>query len=47
MRTKKEPLSLLRTIGFYIPIELQQSGYVVSITYEGQYVNISGKISGI
>ncbi len=40
---KKVTARLLRTIGFYMPIELQQSGYIGSISYRGQNVNITGK----
>ncbi len=40
---KKRTTKLLRTIGFKIPIELQQSGYIGNITYIGQNVNINGE----
>lgn len=40
---KKRTTKLLRTIGFYAPIELQLSGYIGSIAYLGQNVNIEGK----
>ena len=40
---KKKPTSLLRTIGFQMPIELNKSGFVGSISYSGQNVNISGE----
>ena len=40
---KKRTTKLLRTIGFYAPIELQQSGYIGSISYVGQNVNIKGE----
>lgn len=39
---KKRATSLLRTIGFQAPIELQQSGSIGSISYKGQNVNIQG-----
>lgn len=42
-KNKKVAAKLLRTIGFYMPIELQQSGYIGSISYRGQNVNITGK----
>lgn len=40
---KKRTTKLLRTIGFKMPIELQQSGYIGSISYKGQNVNIMGE----
>lgn len=40
---KKRATSLLRSIGFYMPIELQQSGFVGNITYQGQNVNLYGE----
>ena len=40
---KKRTAKLLRTIGFQMPIELQQSGYIGSISYHLQNVNISGE----
>lgn len=40
---KKATAKLLRTIGFKMPIELQQSGYIGSISYNGQNVKISGE----
>ena len=40
---KKRTTKLLRTIGFKMPIELQQSGYIGSISYVGQNVNIKGE----
>lgn len=40
---KKRTTSLLRTIGFRMPIELLQSGYVGNITYNKQNVNIYGE----
>lgn len=40
---KKRTASLLRTIGFHMPIELLQSGYVGSVTYQGQNVNLYGE----
>lgn len=40
---KKRTTKLLRTIGFKTPIELQQSGYIGSISYKGQNVNIFGE----
>ena len=39
---EKRTAKLLRTIGFYMPIELQQSGYIGNISYVGQNVNING-----
>lgn len=39
---KKRTAVLLRTIGLHGPIELQQSGYIGSISYRGQNVNIEG-----
>lgn len=39
---KKRTPSLLRTIGFQAPIELQQSGSIGSISYDGQNVNLKG-----
>ncbi len=40
---KKRTASLLRTIGFQTPIELNVSGSIGSISYSGQNVNIEGK----
>lgn len=40
---KKRTTKLLRTIGFKMPIELQQSGYIGNISYKGQNVNIFGE----
>lgn len=40
---KKISTRLLRTIGFQMPIELHDSGYVGSISYDDQNVNIEGK----
>jgi hypothetical protein len=40
---EKATAKLLRTIGFYMPIELQKSGYIGSIFYDGQKVNIIGE----
>ena len=40
---KKKTTSLLRTIGFQVPIELNKSGFVGSISYSGQNVNIYGE----
>ena len=40
---KKRTTSLLRTIGFQMPIELNESGYIGSISYRGQKVNLDGK----
>lgn len=40
---KKRTAKLLRTIGFQMPIELQESGYISSISYNKQNVNTSGK----
>lgn len=40
---KKISTRLLRTIGFKMPIELHDSGYVGSISYYDQNVNIEGK----
>lgn len=40
---KKRATSLLRSIGFYMPIELQQSGFVRNITYQEQNVNLYGE----
>ena len=40
---KKRTTSLLRTIGFQMPIELRKSGYIGSISYVGQNVNIAGE----
>lgn len=39
----KKTTSLLRTIGFQMPIELNESGYIGSISYKGQNVNFDGK----
>lgn len=41
---KKRATSLLRTIGFYMPIELLQSGFTGNIAYRGQNVNLYGEI---
>lgn len=38
----KRTTSLLRTIGFQMPIELHQSGFIGSISYIGQNVNLEG-----
>lgn len=40
---KKRATSLLRTIGFYMPIELLQSGFTGNIAYRGQNVNLYGE----
>lgn len=40
---KKRATSLLRTIGFQMPIELLQSGFVGNITYNKQNVNMYGE----
>ncbi len=40
---KKRTTSLLRTIGFQMPIELRKGGYIGSISYVGQNVNIVGE----
>ena len=40
---KKRATRLLRSIGFYMPIELKRSGSVGSITYSKRNVNIFGK----
>ena len=39
---KKRTTPLLRTIGFQMPIALQRSGYVGSITYKGPAVKMNG-----
>ena len=39
---KKRATSLLKTMGFYMPIELHRNGYVGSISYFKQNVNIKG-----
>ena len=39
---KKRATSLLRTIGFQTPIELNKSGFVGSVTYVGQKVKMNG-----
>ena len=40
---KKRTAKLLRSIGLHWPIELQQSGYIGSISYSKRNVNIEGK----
>lgn len=40
---KKRATSLLRTIGFYSPMELNDSGFLGSITYKGPKVKLEGK----
>ena len=40
---KKKATSLLRSIGFQMPIELNKSGFVGSISYKGRNVNIFGE----
>lgn len=40
---KKRTTSLLRSIGFHMPIELLQSGYVGSISYNQRSVNLYGE----
>ncbi len=40
---KKRATSLLRTIGFQMPIELLQSGFIGNITYNKQNVNMYGE----
>ena len=40
---KKRTTPLLRTIGFQMPIELNESGSIGSISYKRQFVNILGK----
>ena len=42
----KKATRLVGQIGFHqngVPIELQQSGYIGSVTYKNQNVNIQGK----
>ena len=39
---KKRATSLLRSIGFQMPIELNKSGFLGNITYEGRKVKMSG-----
>lgn len=41
---KKRATPLLRTIGFHTPIELRQGGYVGSIAYNKQNVNLYGEL---
>lgn len=40
---KKGTARLLRSLGFKMPIELLRDGYIGSISYNGQSVNISGE----
>ena len=40
---KKGTARLLRSLGFEMPIELLRDGYIGSISYNGQSVNISGE----
>ncbi len=40
---KKRSRSLLRTIGFQMPMELSDSGFIGSISYEGQNVKLFGE----
>ena len=40
---KNKATSLLRTIGFHMPIELLKSGFIGNISYKGQNVNIIGE----
>lgn len=40
---KSKATLLLRTIGFQMPIELNKSGFVGSISYKGQNVKLSGE----
>lgn len=40
---KNRTARLLKSIGFHMPIELQQSGYIGSISYFKRSVNISGE----
>ena len=40
---KNKTTSLLRTIGFQAPIELNKSGFIGSISYKGQTVNVRGE----
>ena len=40
---KKRTTSLLRTIGFQMPIELNESGYIGSVSYKDLRVNLNGK----
>ena len=40
--SKKRATSLLKTMGFSMPIELHRNGYVGSISYSKQNVNIKG-----
>lgn len=40
---KKRTIPLLRTLGFYMPSELQRSGSIGSISYKGQNVNLQGE----
>ena len=40
---KKRATSLLRSIGFQMPIELLQSGYIGSIAYKKRSVNLYGE----
>ena len=39
---KNKTTKLLRTIGFQLPIPLQSSGYIGSITYDGDFVKVQG-----
>ncbi len=41
--SKGKATSLLRTIGFQIPIALNESGFIGSISYKGPVVKLSGK----
>ncbi len=41
--SKNKAASLLRSIGFQMPIKLNDSGYIGSVSYSGRKVNISGK----
>ena len=39
---KNKAISLLRTIGFHSPIELNETDFIGRISYQNQYVNING-----
>ena len=40
---KERSHSLLRAIGFQMPIKLSDSSFIGSISYEGRFVKLSGK----
>ena len=40
---EKRTAAVLRSMGFYMPIELLRNGYIGSISYSGRFVNLKGE----